>query len=54
MKKIVMTFVSVFATVAMMAQTLTGDQIAAKVHDRPDGDTRYCEISLTLINKNGS
>lgn len=54
MKKIVMTFVSVFATVTMMAQTLTGDQIAAKVHDRPDGDTRYCEISLTLINKNGS
>lgn len=54
MKKILMTCASLFAAAILMAQPLTGDQVAAKVHDRPDGDTRYCEINLTLINKNGS
>lgn len=54
MKKMISTMVGLFATATIMAQTLTGLEVAEKVHNRPDGDTRYCEMSLTLINKNGS
>jgi len=54
MKKISLIIASIIAAATVSAQTLTGKEIAEKVHDRPDGDTRYCEMSLTLINKNGS
>ena len=36
------------------AQKLTGRDIVQKVKDRPDGDTRYGEMELTLVKKNGS
>lgn len=36
------------------AETLTGRDIVQKVHDRPDGDTRNSELSMTLINKSGA
>ena len=54
MKKMISTMIGLLATATIMAQTLTGLEVAEKVHNRPDGDTRYCEMSLTLINKNGS
>ena len=54
MKKITTIIAAMLATATMSAQTLTGREIAEKVHNRPDGDTRYCEMSLTLVNKNGS
>ncbi|MCG8306674.1 MAG: outer membrane lipoprotein-sorting protein [Cytophagales bacterium] len=37
-----------------IAQNLTGREIIQKVKDRPDGDTRYSEMSMKLINKRGS
>lgn len=42
------------ATFGANAQNLTGREIIEKVKDRPDGDTRYGEMELTLIKKNGS
>ena len=36
------------------AETLTGRDIVQKMHDRPDGDTRSSELSMTLINKSGA
>lgn len=36
------------------AQTLTGRDIAQKVKDRADGDTRTSEMTMKLINKRGS
>lgn len=36
------------------AQKLTGREIIEKVKNRPDGDTRYGEMELTLKKKNGS
>jgi len=36
------------------AQQLTGREIVQKVKNRPDGDTRYAEMQLTLVKKNGS
>lgn len=36
------------------AQQLTGREIVQKVKNRPDGDTRYAEMELTLKKKNGS
>jgi len=41
-------------TITANAQNLTGKEIAQKVKDRPDGNTRTAEMKLTLINKNGS
>lgn len=38
-------------TVGAFAQT--GREIAQKVKDRPDGDTRQSELTMTLINKRG-
>ena len=32
----------------------TGREIAQKVKDRPDGDTRRSEMVMTLINKRGA
>lgn len=39
-------------TATVFAQT--GREIAQKVKDRPDGDTRQSEITMKLINKRGS
>ena len=36
------------------AETLTGRDIVQKVHERPNGDTRSSELSMTLINKSGA
>ena len=36
------------------AQSLTGHDIAQKVKNRPDGNTRYAELELTLKKKNGT
>ncbi len=41
-------------TAFVTAETLTGRDIVQKTHDRPDGDTRSSELSMTLINKSGS
>ena len=54
MRKIISTMVGLLFTASIMAQSLSGLEVAEKVHNRPDGDSRYCEMSLTLINKNGS
>lgn len=35
------------------AQTLSGRDIIQKAKDRPDGDTRYMEMTMELINKRG-
>lgn len=43
-----------FCTMAGNAQQLTGRDIMVKADERPDGDTRYSEMTLTLTNKNGS
>ncbi len=39
---------------AIAAQAQTGREIAQKVNDRPDGDSRKSEMSMKLINKRGS
>lgn len=38
----------------LSAQQLTGRDIIQMVKDRPDGDTRYAEMELTLVKKNGA
>lgn len=43
-----------FSAAMAQEQTLSGRDIAVKVNNRPDGDTRRCEMKLTLTNKNGS
>ncbi len=45
----------VAALIAMAgAEAPTGRDIVQKAHDRPDGDTRSSELSMTLVNKNGA
>lgn len=44
---------ALFVAVATLASAQTGRDIAQRVKDRPDGDTRYAEMQLTLIKKNG-
>ena len=39
--------------IATMLNAQTGRDIAQRVKDRPDGDTRYAEMQFTLIKKNG-
>ena len=39
---------------SLSAQQMTGRDVIQKVKDRPDGDTRYAEMELTLIKKNGA
>lgn len=41
-------------SVVLQAQSLTGRDIALKVKERPDGDTRSSEMTMQLVNKNGS
>lgn len=43
-----------FITLATAAFAQTGRDIARKVKDRPDGDTRQSEMVMKLINKRGS
>ncbi|MBV7441354.1 hypothetical protein KRX57_07965, partial [Weeksellaceae bacterium TAE3-ERU29] len=50
MKKITI-ITALFATMSLFAQT--GREIAQKVKNRPDGDTRQSEMTITLINKRG-
>lgn len=45
---------SVLFTLATAAQAQTGRDIAQKVKDRPDGDTRQSEMVMKLVNKRGS
>lgn len=40
--------------IGLQAQNLTGKDIAQKVKNRPDGDTRQSEFVMQLINKRGS
>lgn len=55
MKKIlIFSLLAILSTAGLTAQTITGRDIAVKVDERPDGDTRYSEMTLTLVNKNGS
>ena len=35
------------------AQNLTGREIVQRVKDRADGNSRYAEMQLTLVKKNG-
>ena len=58
MKKIVL-FAALFSIIncqlsICQAQQLTGRDIVQKVKNRPDGDTRYSELELTLMKKNGT
>lgn len=39
------------SSITTFAQTFTGKQIMQKVKDRPDGETRYSEMTMKLINK---
>lgn len=41
-------------TVATSAFAQSGREIAQKVKDRPDGDTRQSELTMKLVNKRGS
>lgn len=43
----------VFTSLSINAQGLSGRDIMQKVKDRPDGDTRYSELVMKLINKRG-
>ena len=45
---------AVLITLATAAQAQTGRDIAQKVKDRPDGDTRRSEMVMKLVNKRGS
>lgn len=51
MKKSILIAVLLCAAAQMNAQT--GRDIIQRVKDRPDGDTRYAEMQLTLVKKNG-
>ena len=54
MKKIVLVLAAcLMAAGEISAQQLTGRDIIQKVKDRPDGNTRYGEMELTLKKKNG-
>ena len=50
------TLVSVVASTAFAqdASKLTGRDVAQRVKDRPDGDSRQSKLSMKLINKRGS
>lgn len=51
--KICIMLTVLFTVTFVRAQTLTGREIAQKVKDRPDGDTRQSEMTMKLINKRG-
>ena len=55
MKKIVLLLAAcMLAAGEMNTQKLSGREIIQKVKDRPDGNTRYAEMELTLRKKNGT
>lgn len=54
MKKILFVLVASLAWGCANAQQLSGRAIIEKVKNRPDGNTRYGEMELTLRKKNGS
>lgn len=55
MKKIVVLMaICLLGAASLSAQQMTGRDVIQKVKDRPDGDTRYAEMELTLIKKNGA
>jgi len=54
-KRIVLIVMCLFAAILNLhAQKLTGRDLAQKVKDRPDGDTRCFEMVMKLVNKRGS
>ncbi len=53
-KTIIMLAACLMAACQVSAQQPTGRDIMLKVKERPDGDTRYGEMELTLMKKNGS
>lgn len=53
MKRIILASLVVLAFAAT-AMAQTGREIAQKVKDRPDGDTRQSELVMKLINKRGA
>ena len=53
MKRITLTSLVVLAF-ATTATAQTGREIAQKVKDRPDGDTRQSELVMKLVNKRGA
>lgn len=53
MKRFILTSLVVLAFAAT-AMAQTGREIAQKVKDRPDGDTRQSELVMKLINKRGA
>ena len=54
LKFYILTICLMLAATSIQAQTLTGRNIVQKVKDRPDGDTRSSEMTMQLVNKNGS
>lgn len=42
---------SMFSCHSIYGQSITGREIMQKVKDRPDGDTRYSEMTMRLVNK---
>ena len=53
MKRIILASLVVLAFAAT-AMAQTGREIAQKVKDRPDGDTRQSELVMKLVNKRGA
>lgn len=51
MKTTITTLLGFFMATSLFAQS--GREIAQKVKNRPDGDSRQAEMSITLINKRG-
>lgn len=54
MKTKILTLILWFAALSADAQPLTGREIMQRVKERPDGDTRYARMELTLLKKNGA
>ena len=42
------------SAVSLSAAGLTGRDVMLKAKNRPDGDTRYATLTMTLIQKNGN
>ena len=51
--RMILTALAGLMTMTAGAQTLTGRDIMQRAKDLPDGDSRYSEMELTLIKKNG-
>ncbi|KGN99593.1 hypothetical protein HR11_04980 [Porphyromonas macacae] len=54
MKRVLITAVITISALITDASAQTAREIAQKVKDRPDGDTRQSEMTMKLINKRGS